>query len=60
MDSELLDSVQEHIDAAYKPTSDISSDGINWALAQKNAHEHLDRFVGYDAVQKSIELFKNN
>lgn len=57
MDSELLDTVQEHVDAAY--TSDINSDGIDWALAEKTAHEHLDKFVGFEAVQNAINWFKH-
>lgn len=59
MDRELLDAVQEHVDAAYTPTNDVSSDGIDWESAEKSAHEHLDKFVGYEDVQKAIEFFKN-
>lgn len=59
MDSELLDVVQEHIDAAYTCNGDINSDGIDWALAEKTAHEHLDKFVGFEAVQNAINWFKH-
>lgn len=55
---DLLDAVQEHVDAAYMPTADIASDCIDWATAEKNAHEHLDKHVGHAAVQKALDFFK--
>lgn len=58
VDMELIDAVQEHVDAAYDPDADIHDDPIDWTHAEKTAHEHLDKFVGYDAVQKAIAHFK--
>lgn len=55
---DLLDAVQEHIDAHYNPALSIESDGINWLDAEKSAHKALDKIVGVDLVDKAIAWFK--
>lgn len=55
---ELLDAVQEHIDAHHNPSAPIESDGIDWEAAELSAHKALDRHVGVEIVSKALNWFK--
>ena len=54
----LLDLVQEHIDAHYRLGQPIETDGIDWGAAEESAHRELDKIFGAELVDKAIAWFK--
>ena len=50
--------VQEYVDDAYDPRLPFGTRQINWARAEKAAHENLDKRFGHEVVQMCLDEYK--
>ena len=54
-DHELLKEIRVHVDNNYVGLID---GGFDWDSVEREAHKHLDQFVGYKEVSRHIATFK--
>ncbi|WP_429037845.1 hypothetical protein [Aeromonas media] len=51
--------VQEHVDSAFIPSASIDEEHIDWAYAERNAHNELDKRFGHQAVKDCLAWFRS-
>lgn len=59
INEELMRAVQEHVDSAFIPSASIDEEHIDWAYAERNAHNELDKRFGHQAVKDCLAWLRS-